>query len=153
MNREEYLMYLERINSLDITNVEYKQVLESFFSQNKSVDYDKIFVVDKECLELMILPNNSNEFGSFFINSRLGHDCFSHELVSTTYYYVLDGQGKFIIDNKEVLVQIGDIIKIEPNVVFYYEGTMKLLMIMVPNFEEKNHVVDKIVTYNNSISM
>lgn len=50
-------------------------------------------------------------------------------------YYVLDGQGKFIINGKEFQVMKGDGIIVPKNTFYDYVGEMKLILVHVPAFD------------------
>jgi len=105
---------------------------------------DGNFLVDRETFKLVIPSDNTDEHGDFFVYSVLGHDCYSYNSESTHIYHVIDGTGKFIIDDKEILVKPGDNVVIEPNKVFTYKGNMILTFEMTPNFKEENdHFVKK----------
>ena len=106
-----------------------------------------MFLVDRGSFQLIIPSDNTDEHGDFLINSIKGHDNFSYNTESTHVYHVLDGTGKFYVDDEEVEVQPGDTITIEPNKVFSYEGEMILTLGMTPNFKEENEHIVKCVNY------
>lgn len=110
---------------------------------------DSNFLVDRETFKLVIPSDNTEEHGDFFVYSVLGHDCYSYNSESTHIYHVIDGTGKFIIDDKEILVKPGDNVVIEPNKVFTYKGNMILTFEMTPNFKEENDHFVKKVDYDN----
>lgn len=110
---------------------------------------DGNFLVDRETFKLVIPSDNTEEHGDFFVYSVLGHDCYSYNSESTHIYHVIDGTGKFIIDDKEILVKPGDNVVIEPNKVFTYKGNMILTFEMTPNFKEENDHFVKKVDYDN----
>lgn len=110
---------------------------------------DGNFLVDRETFKLVIPSDNTEEHGDFFVYSVLGHDCYSYNSESTHIYHVIEGTGKFIIDDKEILVKPGDNVVIEPNKVFTYKGNMILTFEMTPNFKEENDHFVKKVDYDN----
>lgn len=106
---------------------------------------DGMFLVDRETFQLVIPSDNTDIHGYFFVYSIKGHDCYSYNSESTHIYHIIDGTGKFIIDDKEIEVKSGDTITIEPNKVFTYEGNMIITFEMTPNFKEENdHFVKKV---------
>ena len=111
-----------------------------------------MFLVDRGSFQLIIPSDNTEEHGDFLINSIQGHDNFSYNTESTHVYHVLDGSGKFIIDDEEIVVQQGDVITITPNKVFCYEGEMVMTLGMTPNFKEENEHIVKQVTYKTKSS-
>lgn len=74
------------------------------------------------------------------IDSYKGHEKYCTNIVSSHIYYVLEGSGKFKINGGLYDVKNGDIIEIPKNTEFVYIGKMKLLLIMNPAFDEKNHI-------------
>ena len=106
-----------------------------------------MFLVDRGTFKLVIPSDNTDERGEFFVQSIEGHDCYSYNSESTHVYHVVDGTGKFIIGDEEVIVQPGDSITIEPNKVFTYMGEMILTFEMTPNFKEENEHIVRQVTY------
>jgi len=69
----------------------------------------------------------------------------SHGKVKTTssdrIYFVLDGEGEFIINEKIVPVKKTDVVIVPKNTPYNYRGKMKLLLVHTPafnpEFEEK----------------
>lgn len=104
-----------------------------------------MFLVDRDTFQLVIPSDNTEDHGDFFVYSIKGHDCYSYNSESTHVYHVIDGTGKFIIDDEEVEVAPGDTITIMPNKIFTYKGNMVLTFEMTPNFKEENdHFVKKV---------
>ena len=52
-------------------------------------------------------------------------------------YYVLEGEGTFYLDGKEISVKASDAILAPKNTKIYYLGTMKLLLCCAPAWEEE----------------
>lgn len=105
----------------------------------------EMILVDRGSFQLVIPTNNTDEHGYFFVNSILGHDCFSYNSVSTHIYHIVEGTGNFMIGEENIPVNPGDTIVIEPNKIFAYEGNMIMTFEMIPNFRAENdHFVQKI---------
>lgn len=107
-----------------------------------------MFLVDRGTFQLVIPSDNTDSHGNFFVYSVKGHDCYSYNSESTHIYHIIDGNGKFIIDEETIEVKSGDTIIIEPNKVFTYEGNMIITFEMTPNFKEENDHFVKTVDYN-----
>ena len=107
-----------------------------------------MFLVDRGTFQLIIPNDNTDDHGNFFVNSIQGHDCYSYNSESTHIYHIVDGNGKFIIDDESIDVKEGDTITIEPNKIFTYMGNMLLTFEMIPNFKEENDHFVKKVNYN-----
>ena len=108
---------------------------------------DGMFLVDRGTFQLVIPSDNTDSHGNFFVYSIKGHDCYSYNSESTHIYHIIDGNGKFIIDEETIEVTSGDTIIIEPNKVFTYEGNMIITFEMTPNFKEENDHFVKTVNY------
>lgn len=107
-----------------------------------------MFLVDRGTFQLVIPSDNTDSYGNFFVYSAKGHDCYSYNSESTHIYHIIDGNGKFIIDEETIEVTSGDTIIIEPNKVFTYEGNMIIIFEMTPNFKEENDHFVKTVNYD-----
>ena len=56
---------------------------------------------------------------------------------SDTAYYILGGEGKFFIEDKEINVKKGDLIFIPKNTKYKDEGDLTLLAVSVPKFDRE----------------
>jgi SAM-dependent methyltransferase len=63
-----------------------------------------------------------------------GHDTFMVSRKITRTYYVIDGDGHFIIDNRKYGVSSGMLIEVPPKVEFSYSGRMKLVVFARPKW-------------------
>ena len=57
---------------------------------------------------------------------------------TTELYYVLEGQGTVILDDKEEQVQKGTIIHIPPGVIHGAVGKMKVLVVGIPDIDDSD---------------
>lgn len=69
-----------------------------------------------------------------------GHDKYHTNNHSSKIYYVLDGVGKFKMNDKIYDVKKDDCIEIPPNTKFVFAGNMKLLLIMSPAFRPQDGI-------------
>ncbi len=56
-------------------------------------------------------------------------------------YYILEGKGEFIIEDKKYKVEAGDAVIIPPNTRFYYIGHMKQILVTAPAWDEKDEEI------------
>lgn len=61
-------------------------------------------------------------------------------------YYIIEGKGEFIIEDKEYTVKESDVIIIPPGTRFYYRGKMKQLLSTAPAWEEKHEKIIRKIT-------
>lgn len=69
-----------------------------------------------------------------------GKQEFGLDKKSDVAYYVLKGKGKFFIEDKEIIVNEGDLIFIPKNTKYKDEGHLTLLAISVPKFDREKRV-------------
>ena len=105
-------------------------------------------LADKKGFQLIIPTDNKKTHGYFLVVSEQGHDCYTHDDVSTHIYHILKGEGEFIVDGERFPVKEGETpVIIPPKKTFYYSGKMLMILEMLPNFEQENSHVDKFVEY------
>ncbi|MDR2524126.1 MAG: hypothetical protein LBC95_01100 [Candidatus Nomurabacteria bacterium] len=75
----------------------------------------------------------------YYVDSPVGHDRYSTDGCDN-YYYIISGSGKFSIDGKIVDVVAGDLVEVSNGVEMTYKGNMRILLIMVPGHDAKNHI-------------
>lgn len=56
---------------------------------------------------------------------------------STIFYYIIDGEGKFEINEEKIIVKKNDLIEIPPRNKYSYEGNLNMLEIQSQSFNEK----------------
>lgn len=76
--------------------------------------------------------------------SYKGHDTYCTNTRNTSIFYVIEGNGKFIIDGIEEIVEQGDIVEIPAHVEFTYIGKMDLLYISAPAYQHDDFQNNKI---------
>ena len=60
--------------------------------------------------------------------------------LSDRFYFVLEGTGKFIIDEKTIEVEKDDVIIVPKNTTYDFQGKMKLILFSTPAFDPKYDV-------------
>jgi len=83
-------------------------------------------------------PKYFNKTNAFFVLTPEDKNEKSKELV-----YVIEGNGRIIQTNKEITIQIGDVILLNHNEKFAWEGNMKIFMVTVPKFDPQQHKIIK----------
>ena len=56
-------------------------------------------------------------------------------------YYIIEGKGKFIIEDEEYPVEATDVIIVPPGKRFYYLGKMKQVLVVAPAWKESSEKV------------
>ncbi|MGB9937219.1 MAG: cupin domain-containing protein [Methanobacterium sp.] len=69
--------------------------------------------------------------------TEIGHsEEFYHEK-SAFIYYILEGKGTWIIEDKEHKVEAKDVVIVPPGKKFYFKGQLKQICITTPAWDEK----------------
>ena len=69
--------------------------------------------------------------------TKQGHaEEFFHEK-SAFIYYIIDGKGEWIIEDKQYEVDKGDVVIVPPGKRFYFKGNVKQICITAPAWEER----------------
>ena len=74
---------------------------------------------------------------SFALIKLSGKNKKCRNLTSNTYYYILGGDGSFIIDEKKYPVKKGDLVYVPKNSIYQDRGNLRMLSIAVPKFDAK----------------
>ena len=151
---ENYLKLYNMQKSIDENK--QKPVFNQFFGDRKlnmPIEEECIFI-EKAGETLVILPNNDEKKGYFYIDTTFGQDNITMDKGSESVYYVLSGSGTFYFKEKDsdryitipVSAKDGEnIIRVPSHTVFYYESDLdnplRMIERMKPNFKEENIVV------------
>lgn len=73
-----------------------------------------------------------------------GHDEEFLNTKSTFLYYIIEGNGEFIISGVSYPVIAGNTVIIPPNTPFYYKGNLKQILVTTPSWKEgtDTHIKD-----------
>ena len=104
-----------------------------------------MIIKNKNIKELMFDPIKvkelfiSNDESISFAEIKLsGDNSKSKNIASDVYYYIIEGNGKFIINKKEHKVEAGDLVLIQKNTEYFDKGEMKMISISTPAFNRNN---------------
>lgn len=67
-----------------------------------------------------------------------GHAEEFYHAKSAFVYYILEGEGSWIIEDLEYTVQTGDVVIVPPGKRFYFKGRLRQLCITAPAWEEES---------------
>jgi mannose-6-phosphate isomerase-like protein (cupin superfamily) len=88
-------------------------------------------------------PTINKEIEIYYVDVKKGHDTFIISKTITHMYYILEGNGYFVIDGQKYNVRSGMFLEVPPNIEYSYSGTMKVLLIMNPPWFEGNETITK----------
>ena len=66
------------------------------------------------------------------LNGRYPSEGFALNSICEEIVYIVDGSGKLITTETETIFSTGDMLKIEPNQRYYFDGNVKLLISSSP---------------------
>lgn len=115
-----------------------KQISKMKVKHIKSEDIEKLDFGSIHVKNLLD-EDSYNKFSIAEVNI-VGEQKFGLDKESDTAYYVLSGEGKFFIEDKEFDVKQGDLLFIPKNTKYKDEGNLKLLAISVPKFDRDKRV-------------
>lgn len=75
------------------------------------------------------------------INGRYPEKGFALNEVSKELAFVVAGDGKAVSPHGETSLDLGDVVLIQPNEPFAWEGNLTIFMATTPKFNPKQHVI------------
>lgn len=96
--------------------------------------------VKKYGIDLVIYNENVPEANVVHVSSEEGHFEEFYSKRSWFIYYVVEGEGIFVLNDEKIEVQPTDLITIPPKTRIYYFGKMKMVLTVAPAFDEKDEV-------------
>lgn len=102
---------------------------------------------NKHGIDLVVYGEGVPQADVVFVYVDEGHFQEFYDMESTYIYYIVKGEGTFILNDKKVKASATDLIVIPPKTRIHYFGRMDMVLTVTPAFKEKNerHVrfVDK----------
>jgi len=82
----------------------------------------------------------NTEAPSSFVHeeTKAGHFEEFYNTVSTYTWFIIEGQGTFVIDDEKIEVTAKDLVVVPPNKRIHYFGDMKMLLCVTPAFDPAN---------------
>lgn len=77
-----------------------------------------------------------------------GHFQEFYDVESTFIYYIIKGNGTFVLNDKKVHAQATDLIVIPPKTRIHYFGTMDMVLTVTPAFKPENEREVRLINQN-----
>lgn len=90
---------------------------------------------EKNGYEVLLPDINYKNVSFCFVNVKSNRETYCRIKNSPIYYYVIDGDGKFFIDDI-VDINKGDLIEIPQNIKYTYSGNLNMLEIIPNSFDD-----------------
>ncbi|MEI7603417.1 MAG: cupin domain-containing protein [bacterium] len=87
-------------------------------------------------------PSNEKDINiaGIIINGRYPETGLAYNKVCKLMAYVVKGSGKLVVESLEVVLNIGDVVTINPMEKYYWEGSMELIMPSVPAWTPDQYI-------------
>ena len=99
----------------------------------------KNYLIDKVGIKGKIFPVDSltNKLEVIKVTTEIGHSTAIIEHKSDFLYYILEGNGYFLINDVKEECSKGDLVVIPSGTKFTYKGKLELLLIDTPPYKEE----------------
>lgn len=102
---------------------------------------------NKHGIDLTVYPTDVPSANVVHVSVQEGHFQEFYDVKSTYIYYIIRGEGTFVLDDEQIAAGATGLIVIPPNTRIHYFGKMEMVLTVTPAFQEQNerHVrfVDK----------
>jgi mannose-6-phosphate isomerase-like protein (cupin superfamily) len=89
------------------------------------------------CMRIYTTKNDSSNAAVLYQETDTGHaEEFVHEK-SDFLYYVLEGSGTWVVEDREFEAGAGDVVVVPAGKRFWFRGNLKQICITAPAWEEK----------------
>lgn len=89
-------------------------------------------------VDLVTYGENVPEANVVHVSVKKGHLEEFYDTKSYYIYYIVEGKGVFVLNDKKVEAGPTDLIVIPPKTRIHYFGTMEMVLTVSPAFDEKN---------------
>ena len=90
----------------------------------------------KSGFDVSLINAKCDSLSISFVNINGNRNNFCMLDKSTIFYYIIDGEGIFEINNEKINVKKNDLLEIPPKNKYSYEGNLYMLEIMSQAFDE-----------------
>jgi len=100
------------------------------------------FFKSKYGINLWVYDFDHKKIGAdaVYVDVKKGHFQEFYNKKTNFFYYVIDGKGTFYLNGKPIKVKPTDLIIVPAKTKVYYLGKMKLFLVSVPPWQEKDEV-------------
>ena len=102
---------------------------------------------NKYGIDLTVYGENYPPVNVVHVHVEEGHYEEFYDEKSAFIYYIIKGKGMYVLNDEKIIVEATNLVVIPAKTRIYYFGTMDMVLVVCPAFEEKNarHVrlVDK----------
>lgn len=106
--------------------------MQHVFKKPNELSFDKVGIQGR------IFPTDQliDKAEFVYIQTESGHETTIIEHACDFTYYVIDGEGHFVIDSQKENCTVGDLIVVPAGSKFTYKGKLRMLLIVTPPWFE-----------------
>jgi len=93
---------------------------------------------NKHGIDLTIYGQSEPSANVCHVSVKKGHFQEFYDVKSAFTYYIIKGEGTFVLNDEPVKVRATDLVVIPPNTRIHYFGNMEMVLTVSPAWEEKN---------------
>lgn len=96
--------------------------------------------INKFGVDITLYSENVPTNNIVYEEVKIGHLEEFYDNVSTHMWFIIEGEGIFVIDDEKVEISKNDLIVVPPKKRIHYFGRMKMVLCTTPAFNPKNEV-------------
>lgn len=96
--------------------------------------------ISKHGIDLTIFPTDVATANVVHVSVKEGHFQEFYDKKSTYIYYIIEGEGVFVLNDEKIPARAGDLVVIPRETRIHYFGKMKMTLTVTPAFDEDNEV-------------
>ena len=106
--------------------------------------FDEAKTIQKFGVDITLFGEDVPANNVVYEETEVGHLEEFYDDASTYMWFILEGEGTFIIDDEKIEAKAKDLVVVPPKKRIHYFGKLKMLLCVTPAFDEKNehHVRD-----------
>jgi mannose-6-phosphate isomerase-like protein (cupin superfamily) len=106
--------------------------------------FDEAKTIKKFGVDITLFGESISSNNVVYEETEIGHLEEFLDDVSTHMWFIIEGNGTFVIDDEKVKAKPKDLIVIPPGKRIHYFGKLKMLLCTTPAFDEQNehHIRD-----------
>jgi mannose-6-phosphate isomerase-like protein (cupin superfamily) len=93
---------------------------------------------NKYGIDLVVYGEDFPEANVVHVSVKEGHFEEFYDIKSTYIYYIVQGEGTFVLNDEKIQVEATDLVVIPAKTRIYYFGTMEMVLTVAPAFDQKN---------------
>ena len=105
---------------------------------------------NKHGIDLIIYGQDEPSANVCHVSIKKGHFQEFYDTKSAFTYYIIKGNGTFMLDDEPIKVAATDLVVIPPHTRIHYFGTMEMVLTVSPAWKEENEVHVRFVNENES---